>query len=385
VRIGLVIPNFDPRLGGAEQWTWQFARWLAAAGEEVHLFASRFADAAAALPIERHAIAPSSSRIGFAAAASEAVKRVSLDVVHDMGAGWHCDLFQPHGGSREASFRQNLLLAPRWLRPGKRLAAHWLPRYRQFNQLAARQYAGQGRLFLALSKMVARDFRQYHAVPAERIRLVYNGVDVERFSPGRRGDDRQPLREQLGLDDRQILLLIVAHNFQLKGVPTAIRAVRHLRRQGLDVHLAIAGGKPKNAGSSARLDNSHEPYIHYLGHIDDAAACYAAADIYVQPTWYDPCSLVVLEALASGLPVVTSRFNGAGELLTPGVDGFVMHNPASGGELAGFVAELIDPQTRRRYAAAARKLALQHTLERNCQQILAIYREIAGERRRAAA
>ena len=385
MKIGLVIPNFDPRLGGAEQWTWQFARWLGAAGEEVHVFATRFAEDSAALPIERHSIAPSSTRTGFAEAASHAARSVPLDVVHDMGAGWDCDLFQPHGGSREASFRQNLLLCPRLLRPWKRQAARWLPRYRQFDQLTARQYAGQGRLFLAISKMVAGHFRQYHSVAAERIRLVYNGVDVERFAPANQAMNRQQVRQRLGIGDQQVLLLIVAHNFLLKGVPTAIRAVERLRRQGADVRLAIAGGKPKRTRRLHQHSAGRDEFVHYLGPVDDAAPLYAAADIYVQPTWYDPCSLVVLEALASGLPVVTSRFNGAGELLTPGVDGFVMHDPASVDELAGFASELLDFQVRRRFAGAARKLALQHTLERNCQQILAVYREIAGQRRRSAA
>jgi UDP-glucose:(heptosyl)LPS alpha-1,3-glucosyltransferase len=380
VRIGLVIPSFDPRLGGAEQWTWQFARWLASAGEEVHVFANRFAPDASDLPIEQHTIAAAQSRTGFAAHASEAVRRIPLDAVHDMGAGWDCDLFQPHGGSREAAFRQNLRLCSGWMRPWKRQAARFLPRYRQFRQLTSRQYSSDTRLFLALSRMVERDFRRYHHVPAERIRVVYNGVDVERFSPRRREADRQRIRGQLGLRDEQVVMLIVAHNFLLKGVPTAVRAVRRLRRQGADVQLAIAGGKPRKARSA-----DGESFIHYLGPVDDAAPLYAAADLYIQPTWYDPCSLVVLEALASGLPVITSRFNGAGELLSGGVDGYVMQDPSDDGELAGLVSGLLDPIVRRRFASAARKLALQHTLERNCQQILAIYREIAASRRRTAA
>src|SRR5690606_35250548 len=183
MRIGLVIPAFDPRCGGAEQWTWQFARLLLRRGEEVHVLASRFAPQAEELRIQRHALPALRSKWGFALAAAEALRRLRLDVVHDMGSGWHCDVFHPHGGSRRASFQQNLLLEPAWLRPLKRWGSCLLPRYREFERLTRRQYVADGRRFVALSRMVARHFIELHGVPASHIRIVYNGVDLERFSP----------------------------------------------------------------------------------------------------------------------------------------------------------------------------------------------------------
>ncbi|MCH8992530.1 MAG: glycosyltransferase family 4 protein, partial [Acidobacteria bacterium] len=116
---------------------------------------------------------------------------------------------------------------------------------------------------------------------------------------------------------------------------------------------------------------------------ENAAPYYAAADIYVHPTYYDPCSLVVLEALASGLPVVTSRFNGAGELLTPGVEGDLIDDPGDAQALCRCLEPMLETPRRRMMGAAARKLALAHTFERNCDEIVAMYEEIVAQRRAA--
>jgi UDP-glucose:(heptosyl)LPS alpha-1,3-glucosyltransferase len=379
MRIGLVIESLDPARGGAEQWTSQYAGWLVKAGHEVHVVASQFA---AELPdIVRHRIDHPASRTGFASAAERLLDSLSLDVVHDMGSGWHCDVFQPHGGSRTAAFEQNLLFLPRWLRGLKRQTSHWLPRYREFRRLSAGQYMAEERIFIALSGMVARDFERFHGVHRSQIRIVYNGVDVERFSPEHRLRYRQVVRDELGVTDEETLLLIVAHNFRLKGVPTLVSAVKRLRDEGHQVKAAVVGGKRRVGTDTGTAD----PAVVYVGPATDTVPYYAAADLYVQPTFYDPCSLVALEALASGLPVVTSRYNGAGELMTPGVEGHIMHDPAAVDELTEYLRPLLDPSIRSPMAVAARELALCHSLDCNCRELLAVYDEVTALRRKKAA
>lgn len=385
MRIGLVVQSFDPTRGGAEQWTHQFARWLLQAGHEVHIVAGHLPDAGGeATPgLHLHRVDAGNVRLGFASAAEHLLRRLPLDVIHDNGYGWHCDVFQPHGGSRAASFEQNLLLAPKWLRPVKRRTAAWLPRYRQFDALVRRQYHAPGRLYIAISKMVAGHLQQHHGVRPEQLRLVYNGVDTNRFSPAHRSAHRQALRDELGASEQDVLLLIVAHNFRLKGVPTLLQATARLRRAGYDIKTAVIGGRHLRPYQrmAARLGVGH--LVQFVGSVSDPQRYYAAADIYVQPTFYDPCSLVVLEALASGLPVVTSRFNGAGELITAGRQGHVIDDPADAKELAVALEPLMNNQQRAAMGKAARLLALEHTLERNCRELLAVYGEVA-ECRRAA-
>ena len=384
MRIALVLNRLDPRAGGVEHWTCQFAQSLAAWGHEVHVVAERFAPTTDELPIERHAVPGGTSRLDFAERARETLDALSLDVIHDTGAGWRCDVFQPHGGSRVASFEQNLLLLPAWARPLKRAAARMLPRYRQFERLSSRQYARDGRLVLALSRMVAADLTRYHDVPPDRLRVIYNGVDAERFSPARREEYRQPIRDSLGLRDGDVLALIVAHNFELKGVPACIRAVGRLAAEGARLKLAVVGGKRIEPYRRLAARSGAQGAVSFLGSVADAAPYYAAADVYLQPTFYDPCSLVVLEALAGGLPVITSRFNGAGELMTDGIEGFVLDDPANDALLADRLRMLLDPATRGAAGLAARRTALRHSWERNCREIVAVYEEVAACGRMAA-
>ncbi len=152
MRIGLVIESLLPQRGGAEHWTWQFAQRLVRAGHEVHAVAAQFSPETERIGVIPHPIEPVTSRITFAQASERILDELALDVTHDMGCGWHCDVFQPHGGSRSAAFEQNLLLLPSWLRPIKRTTSRWLPRYREFRQLTMGQYMAENRLFIALLK-----------------------------------------------------------------------------------------------------------------------------------------------------------------------------------------------------------------------------------------
>jgi UDP-glucose:(heptosyl)LPS alpha-1,3-glucosyltransferase len=382
MRVALVIDRLDPRRGGAEQWTWQFAQALVAMGHEVHAAAGGFSSQAQKLVVA-HRIPPARSRFEFAENAERVVREIRADVVHDMGCGWHCDVFQPHGGSRTASFEQNLLLLPPWLRPMKRAIVPLLPRYRDFARVVERQYAGDGKTIIALSKMVARDMQGFHGAKAQRLRLVYNGVDVRRFSPAAARPFRNHVRRELGLLPSTLAVLIVAHNFELKGVPALMRAVARLSKSH-DVRLLVAGGKRTARYSRLAKKLGLLKRATFLGPVADPVPYYAAADVYAHPTFYDPCSLVVLEALAMGLPVVTSRFNGAGELMTPGKEGFILDDPADDATLAERIAELAETDVRGNMAAAARALAEQHTLERNCHEIVEIYDTMARRVGRAA-
>ena len=183
MRIGLVLEQFDPARGGREQWTWSFTQRLLELGHEVHVVARSCSAKARRLPIACHPIQCDPSPIAFAGAVRAVLEPLALDIVHDMGMGWYCDVFHPHGGSMASSAERKLLFLPAWLRGLKRMANRMLPRHRTFQTLMQRQYADHGQIVLALSRASAADFQRFHGVAPERIRIVYNGVDTERFSP----------------------------------------------------------------------------------------------------------------------------------------------------------------------------------------------------------
>ena len=264
-------------------------------------------------------------RVRLAEAVEAELGRLSLDVIHDMGVGWRCHLFHSHDGSRLPSGNRSLDGCPPGLGRGSALLTRVLPRYREFRRLMARQFATNS-LVLALSQMVARDYEHYHHVPRERIRLVYNGVDIERFSPDHRAAHRQQTRARLGVGDDEVLFLFVGHDFARKGLATAIRAMGHLRADRRPVRMAVVGGKPLSPYVRLAARCGVRSEVAFAGSVADPIPFYAAADAYVLPTFYDPCSLGVLEAAASGLPCITTPFNG--ELLTDGCDGYLLADPA---------------------------------------------------------
>ena len=380
MRIGLVLEQFDPARGGREQWTWAFTQRLLELGHEVHVVARSCAAKARRLPIACHLIQCDPSPIVFAATVRSVLEPLALDIVHDMGVGWYCDVFHPHGGSMASSAERKLLFLPAWLRGLKRTASRMLPRHRMFHALMQRQYADHGQIVLALSRTSAADFERFHGVAPERIRLVYNGVDTGRFSPRQCRPHRQATRRRLGLSADTVMALIVAHNFRLKGVATLLGAMRRLQTAGREVRLVIVGGKHVEPWRRhvARLGLSEQ--VVFAGRVDDPLPYYAAADCYVHPTYYDPCSLVVLEAAACGLPLITSRYNGASEMFRDGEDVLLVDDPADEKAMAGAMRTLLDDSIRRRLGAAARDTIVQHSFHRNVDQILEIYREILDRR-----
>ncbi len=383
----MVIDHLDPRRGGAEQWTFQHAERLLARGHEVHVVAQGVNGPAARLDIVPHLLGPIRSVLQRAAAAEAALARLKVDLVHDIGLGWHSHLLQSEDGSRLAQWEQKLLLLPSWQRPWKRAMLRVLPRYRDFRRLMSRQFGDPQRIVIAVSQMCARDYQRYHDVPAERIRLVYHGTDNERFSPAHRDRWREEIRDRLGVCEDEVMLLFVGHDFQRKGLSTAIRAANRLAAEGAPVRLVVVGGKKRRRGtpySQSPVVDSQNGLVIRVGAIDDPVPYYAAADVFVLPTFYDPCSLSVSEAAASGLPSVTTRSNGAAELLTEGLDGSVISDPADDAELAAALWPLFAREVRQRMGEAARKLALKHSLDHNCDQILSIYQQIAGRKLRAA-
>ena len=225
--------------------------------------------------------------------------------------------------------------------------------------------------------MVREHFRTLHGVPEERIRLIPNGVDAGRFSPQHCSGFREPMRRELGCRDNETLFLLVAHNLLLKNAEAAIRALARLTANGTAARLVILGGKrPARFVRLARKLGLSER-VAFFEAVSDVRLYYAASDVYLHPTWYDPCSLVALEALACGLPVITTRFNGVSEIMTDGVHGFVLGDPADAGALAGKMGELSDPELRARMGEAARRLASEHTFERQTEEFLSLYREVS--------
>ncbi len=385
MKIGFQVENLDPARGGAETYVYRFATELLAAGHEVHVFASGFGaspEGAFTHRIMRRGFTRWGRDRRFAWAAERAARRADLDVVVAVGRTLGADVLQPHGGTLRASRRQNrLLIRNPLLRALKALSDAVNPRVRTQLRIEARQYrADPPPEVVAISRMVWCDMQAFHRVPEGRLHLVYNGVDVAHFSPAACEAKRAAARQEFGIDDGQACFLVVAHNFKLKGVRELVAAAARLPPAPARWCVLVAGKADPGPYRrlAARLGCGDR--VRFIGPLADVLPGYAAADVYVQPTWYDPCSLVVLEALACGLPVLTTRFNGASELMQDGRDGLLIDSPADTAALAAAMTRLLDADLRRAMGVAARQTAEQYPLERNFREMMAVFQRVAARK-----
>lgn len=371
-RIALVIGRFDGRRGGAESYTRDLAVWLAAAGCDVHVVTGGVGPSERGLPLTFHVVSRASHDAAFTAAVSDRLVAIAPDVSHDMGNAVGCDVFQSHVGSPEACMRAAATAYPAGIRLVRRITQE--SRLHRLRGLAARQFGSASAFYIAVSRRVAADLAAWHDVPPERIRVVHNGVDAARFHPDRRHDAGVDVRRRHRIGPDEIVVIAMAHNHRLKGVHVLARAVRRLRRAGLPVRALVCGG-PRGGWWPGC------PEVVRTGPVADPAAHYAAADIAAQPTFYDACSLATLEALAGGLPVVTTSANGASELITPGLDGLVLDVPGDDRALAAALGRLAgDAGLRATLGAAGRRLAAHHTADDTFRKLVAVYAEVIAAR-----
>ncbi|KPK43847.1 MAG: hypothetical protein AMK72_12805, partial [Planctomycetes bacterium SM23_25] len=357
---------------------------LVKAGHDVHLFAAGFG-AELEGPVSHHVLQRGLTRperdVRFARAAAKAARRADLDVVVAVGRTFGANVLQPHGGTLPGSRRQNLR---RTAGPAVRLlkkAFDWAnPRTRMQRWIERRQYeADPPPEVIAISKMVRSDMREFYNVPDKRLHLVYNGVDVERFSPEACEAVRDATRQAWGLAPDETCFLLVAHNFKLKGMRELVEAAARLDKSRPWRVVVVGKGSPRPYLERIELGDCARRF-QFAGPMDDVVPAYAAADAYVQPTWYDPCSLVVLEALACGRPVITTRFNGASELMEDGREGLLLDTPAGIDALADAMRELLDADLRRRMGRAARETAERHPIGRNFEEMMAVFEKAAARK-----
>jgi len=230
--------------------------------------------------------------------------------------------------------------------------------------------------------MVKRDIVAHFNFPEESIAVVFNTVDLERFHPSIREQYRYAKRRELGIQDGAIVLLFAGNNYRLKGLEPLLFALALLKKRspGVPLRLIVLGRGQiwLYRRMAQRLGVADS--VFFLGPVAGMEPYYAVSDIYVHPTFYDSCSLTVLEALACGLPAVTTRFNGASDAILSGEGGKIVQDPADAEEIADAIAFYFDEQRRDRARVVARQWMEQYPPSRNVKETLAIYYEVADEK-----
>lgn len=384
MKIAFCIENYITTRGGAEQYVNDLSLLLTKQGHEVHIYTMkslRRSEGNLRIHILNIIPGPRFIRtISFALRCRKEVTDHKFDIIHSFGRTWGMDIFQPLGGSQMAGLVGNLRSIPNPLSRYFKVMTYILSFRRMVYFLVEKIQMKETKIVIAISAMVKKDLINYCRLNPEKVRIVRNGVDLKRFNPRNREVYRDETRKQLDLDENDIFILFVAHNFRLKGLQTLIGALRLIRKIAPDNKFKVGilgAGKVRAYTKYAKKMGVVDKFI-FIPNSDDPPRYYAAADISVHPSFYDPSALVVLEAMASGIPVITTTYCGTSEIIKEGREGFVVRTPANISEMAERILDLSAKNLRREMGAAGRRRAEEFPYSRNMEEILDIYNEYTG-------
>ncbi len=239
----------------------------------------------------------------------------------------------------------------------------WL--YTAINASAEKQAFRESKVVIAVSGKVADELVNI-GVPREKIRVIVNGVDLQEFAPG------ISHRQKLGLPENVNLALFAGDiRTTRKNLDSILQALVKVP----NLHLAVVG---KTEGSPfPELANALgiSERVHFLGYRRDVAEIMRAVDFFVFPSRYEACSLVLLEAMASGLPVITATATGGAELVTPEA-GIILPDTDDINALSAALLLLTDNILRQQMGKAARNIAEQHSWSIMAQTYLDLFTEL---------
>ncbi len=232
------------------------------------------------------------------------------------------------------------------------VARYLLPRHLVLLGMERKYFApSRYRHVITVSPVVSSDLHRLYGVPLPDMTVVPNGFSPQEFSPERRGRLRSEVRSRLGVQDGQVVLLVVANELRRKGFGVLLEAVARLRDP--TVHVLLLGRTPPTAFTSQIARSGLGDRLHYVGAASDIGWYHAAADLFVLPTQYEAFCLAIVEALASGLPVITTAVPGAGDLIEPDVNGLVQNDPMDAAELSSLLVQGLDGHRRERWSRSA--------------------------------
>lgn len=349
--------------GGAELYLQRLIAGLAAAGHDVHLYAEHWEGEPEAVTLHKIDVkAPRALRaVRFAETVAQRLKPVDYDVVFSLERTVSQDVYRAGDGVHKVWLDQRRRYASWWRRPFVGMGAF----HSNMMALEKRTFDPSVTGHIIVNSVMVRDeiLREFH-YPAERIHLVRNGIETARFQNA----DRAVTRARFGLTESDYVMLFVGSGWERKGLHFLLRLMRRLEKTDPQVKLLVVG--------KGRMKGSLPGNVILAGSMARVEDAYAAGDLLTFLPIYEPSSNVVPEALAAGLPVITSGFNGAAEWLTEGVNGHVLSAPEDTDALEKAVRHWMN-----RSEARPVSCAYPLDLETNVRETVRVLELVAAEKR----
>jgi UDP-glucose:(heptosyl)LPS alpha-1,3-glucosyltransferase len=334
-KIALIIERANIILGGAERSAFELSTALEAVGFEVDILVAKGEKSIKNI----HVLCQSTSgnRTGhhtFAKALKKHFSSNKYDIIHSFLPFDFADIYQPRGGSfTEAALRNAASYRNKFIESYKKTTS--LFNFRRTTLLRAEKRLCKnpnGPIVAALSKYVAEQFKSHYGLTNERIVVIPNRVNTNKKADVSEANKlRSQVITRFGLKetDNSVVFLFAANNFRLKGLACLIETMQLVQNQNTAraAFLIVTGsGKPHKYRQLAKRLNVHQKII-FLGPIQNIQDVLSISDVAILPTFYDPSSRFILEAIAADKPVITTRFNGAIDLFIDKRHGLVINSP----------------------------------------------------------
>lgn len=238
----------------------------------------------------------------------------------------------------------------------------------------------KGKPLIVLSERMRREFLSHYRHLEERLFVIPSGVDSYRYSPANIPLYRDEIRSRHGVPSGHSVVLFVGGYWERKGVSQAIKALPLLRSSQVTL-LVVGSGDIVRYRELARCEGV-EKRVVFAGPTEEVWRYFAAGDIFLLPSLYEPFGLVILEAMATGLPVVTSFEAGVSELLQDGYDALLLEDPGDVSEIASKLDLLVEDADLRGYLGLrARQTAMEYTWSKMAQRTVDVYQQVLTARR----
>lgn len=376
LKIALIRKKFMPEKGGAEKVAAKFVEEFSKRGHEVTVFSEVFCGTENSnvkwRKVPRSGMPSLCKTASFHRQAQQVLSsdklRDEFDIVYAMCRTYPVDVF-----------RVTEQLHSEWLPIGYSPLARLNPRHSGILKLEKKALDVENvKWVVTNSGMVKQQIAERFGFPGENVRVVYNGVDHDTFYPADEAE-KIKIKQSLQLDPDHKICLFAAGNFKIKGLSQAVQVIALLpEKLREDVRLLVVGGDKAEPFLKAAEQLGVAENLIFAGAQSNMRDYYAVSDILLYPSLYEPFSNVCLEAFACGLPVITTRRNGACEIVEDSVNGFVVNNADDVERMSHCLAAFLKlpAEARARFSASAVKVAAKFSWRRHADSLEEFFQEI---------
>jgi UDP-glucose:(heptosyl)LPS alpha-1,3-glucosyltransferase len=375
-KVAVVVPKYGT-IGGGEKFARELTERLARDGRfEIHVFANRWLPGPGSVAfhrVPRFGFPRFLRQVAFAWLVERRIREGRFDLVHAHDRIFRADVFTMHSIPHET-----------WVRTVRGRRPTLFDRATSWVERRLMEKGGCTR-FLPVSTIAGEGYQAMYRIPPGRLQVLHPGVELARFSRLDRETCRDTIRGEYGIGPSEIVALFVGMNFEVKGLDAILEGVARAKvlRPDLPVRLLVVGkGNAVKYRALASSLGIADAVIFAGPQAKGVESFYLASDFLVMLSLFDTFGMVVLEAMAAGLPVILSANVGAKDIVEEGVNGFVLPDGRDADAAAAKIVLLLDGGRRTAMGEAGYRTASLHTWDRLAENVARVYEDaLAGSGR----